>query len=297
MNLLDRISKSLDDRPLALGTVACTVIRLTSDPEIDVAKLARAISADLGLAGTIICKANSAFYAGGWSVGSLPQAILKLGFLTTRSLIIAGSVQSMFRRGDSEGLEQYLWQHSLTVGLGARIVLKNAGRSCTEEGFTCGLLHDIAKLVMLQRFSLIYSPILRVSRQQDADHLEIEVAQMGFTHADLGAMILERWDFGPAETLAVRFHHQPDRACTSLADDKIQKNACDLAHAICLANEIAKQIELKPDGSKVKNGSISSSAEYFQFSVEQIGRIRADLMIKVGEELQVFCQEDARNFQ
>lgn len=296
MNLLDVVTKSLDEQPLALGMVACTVIRLTSDPQIDVSKLARAISADPGLTGKIICRANSAFYAGGWTSTSLPMAIVKLGFLATRSIVISSSIQSMFRQGDPEGLEQYLWQHSLGVGLGTRIILRYAGKSCTEEGYTCGLLHDIAKLVMLQRFSDMYAPILRETRKHDTIHLEIESEKMGFTHADLGAMILEKWDFGPAETLAVRFHHEPDHIGPSHENSGVQKNASILAHAVCLANAITKQIELESDELECKDGPIRSSTEYFQFSAEQIGQIREDMITQIDEELQVFGQKDARVF-
>ncbi|MBD3298044.1 MAG: HDOD domain-containing protein, partial [candidate division Zixibacteria bacterium] len=82
------VSASLDDVPLALGTVAMAVIKLMSDSEVSLERLSRAISSDQGLSARIIRKANSAFYATGNRITTLPLAIMKIGFSATRSIAI-----------------------------------------------------------------------------------------------------------------------------------------------------------------------------------------------------------------
>jgi HD-like signal output (HDOD) protein len=294
--LLELATRSLDEQPLAIGAVARSVIRMTSDSEVSIRELARAISSDPGLSGKIIKTANSAFYAGPSIVTSIPGAIAKLGITATRSAAIAASVQALYRGGGHEGLEHALWRHSLAAAIAARIVIQHTGSSLAEEAFLCALLHDIAKLVLLQRFPDKYKPILKRTLENDEASLEIELTAMGFTHADLGAMILERWAFGPASIRAVRFHHDPNRAGTATDGDNIRRDAVLLSYAICMANAIAKHLEKSAQSACGTDLPTCPANAYFGFTDGQIRQILEETSFRVGDELQVFGQPDTPMF-
>jgi len=294
--LLDLATRSLDEQPLAIGVVARSVMRLTADPEIGIWELARAVSADPGLSGKIIKMANSAFYAGPSIVTSIPEAIAKLGITATRSVAITASVQALFRHGGREGFERDLWLHSLVVGIGSRIIAQHSGSLLAEEAFLSGLLHDIAKLVLLQRFPQIYGPILRRTVENDEVSLDVELTCMGFTHADLGAMILERWAFGPVAVRAVRFHHDPDRTGSIPNKDHVQRDARQIAHAICLANVLGKYLQKASRNPCKMSIPNSPSREHFTFTNEQLNGIAEEISFRVGDELQVFGQPDTPMF-
>jgi putative nucleotidyltransferase with HDIG domain len=294
--LLELATRSLDEQPLAIGAVARSVIRMTADSEVSIRELARAISSDPGLSGKIIKTANSAFYAGPSVVTSIPGAISKLGIIATRSAAITASVQALYRGGGHEGLEHALWRHSLAAAVAAKIVMQQAGSPLAEEAFLCALLHDIAKLILLQRFPDKYKPLLRRTMENNEMSLEIELTAMGFTHADLGAMILERWAFGPTSIRAVRFHHDPNRAGAATDEDKIRRDAVLLSYAICMANAIAKHLEKSARSASGTDLPNCPANAYFGFTDGQIRQILEETSFRVGDELQVFGQADTPMF-
>jgi HD-like signal output (HDOD) protein len=279
---LDAVVASLDEQPLPLGPVAQAVIRLTTDPQVSAERLARAISADAGLASAIIRKVNSSYYGGRAKVGSLPLAIARLGSLTTRSIAVTGAIRSMYRFGDDAGLEQYLWRHSVAVGLTSRMTARRARITFVEEAYLSGLLHDVAKLVLVQRFCKEYSPIIQDVGLMVGGHLDVECEHLGFNHADLGAVILERWQFAPVQVDAVRFHHSPNES-VSWAGHRLQ-----LAHVVCFANELAKAVEKNSETDRVAELAGTASALGFDFTEEDIGQMADELRNTLGDELQVF---------
>jgi HD-like signal output (HDOD) protein len=302
--LLDLVTRSLDEQPLPISTVARSLIRMTADPTVSLGELSRVVSADPGLTGKIVKMANSAFYTGPEIVSSIPSAILKLGITATRSIAITASVQGLYRGGGAAELEHDLWQHSLAVGVGARIIAQHAAPPLAEEAFLSGLLHDIAKLVLIQRFPDVYKPILRRTLGNDESPLDVELTSMGFTHADLSAMILERWAFGPVPIRAVRFHHDPDRADSSAEssrnlsqqDARRLEDARRLAHAIGLANALAKRLGGASPITREINLPCGPTLKYFKFTQDQLSQMSEEMSFRVGDELQVFGQPDTPMF-
>ncbi|MEW5874011.1 MAG: HDOD domain-containing protein [Candidatus Zixiibacteriota bacterium] len=293
---LEAAVQSLDEEPLTLGTVAVGVMRLMGNPKVGLPSLTRAISADIGLSSKIIRKANCAFYAGSEPVTSLPLAILKIGFTATRSMVIASAYRSLFREGDSEGFEERLWRHSLGVGIGARTVAHHADGTFGEEAFVCGLVHDVAKLVLFQRFPEVYRPILKRTIDNPGAEKEIEMTVMGFTHAELSAMILERWGFERAAIRSVRYHHDPEAISADGADTPINRDAAQLAYAINLANEIVRQFEDPHPGVPVPSLDDNPGLQHFGFNARQQGRICDEMRFRIGDELQLFGEAGTHMF-
>ncbi len=288
------VSASLDEVPMALGTVAMAVIKLMSDHEVSLDRLARAISSDQGLSARIIRKANSAFYATGNRITTLPLAIMKIGFSATRSIAISASVNAMFRKGEGDGLEQQLWYHSLAVGIGSRILAKRVGSRAAEEAFLTGLLHDIGKLVLLQRYPEQYTPILRETQNKPNTRLDVELSRMGFTHADLGVMVLDRWNFAESEIRAVQYHHDPYAMPDSDANNHDLSSTFSLAQIVALANLLAKSMEQTagPHSSPVER----LKSDHFDFPPNQLIEIAEEIRQNVSDELQVFGLTETRLF-
>jgi putative nucleotidyltransferase with HDIG domain len=287
-SLLGVVIASLDKQPLALSAVAQAVITLTTDPRVGLHRLARAVEADVGLSGQIIKRANSAFYASGNRIASVPLAIVKIGFPATRSLAITSSLRAIYRSADEDDIEHTLWQHSLAVGIGARLIAKYVNQRQTEDAYLAGLLHDVAKLILLQRFADHYEPLIQAAPLPDRARLSQESASLGFTHADLGAMILDRWNFAATQIEAVRFHHEPDRLARQKLPGRAGEDAVVLAHAVCLANDIAKAVERRAEAAERAEICHTASADFFDLTAEEILHTCELLEFQMGDELQVF---------
>lgn len=100
------------------------------------------------------------------------------------------------------------------------------------EAFTVGILHDIGKVVVLQKFpqvaTLVYQQLLK-NGEDDVNPLEMK--HLGYTHQLLGGLLLEWWDFPFAIVEAALYHHDP------LNDHIINKNLIGTLH---IADEIAQ---------------------------------------------------------
>ena len=72
-------------------------------------------------------------------------------------------------------------------------------------------MHDVGKLVLYHQLpgvSLRVLQAVQAGRAQD----EVEHELLGFTHAEIGALLLERWNLPASLTMPVRFHHRFDEA-------------------------------------------------------------------------------------
>lgn len=238
--LLQRVIATLDIFPLSRAEVIRSVMSLTANLEASIGELGDAISTDPALTGKVLRLSNSPFYGRIRQVGSLEQAIMILGFQTIRSLVVATSTATMFNSGKDTELQNELWQHSLATAVASRIIAQRHNASLREEAFITGLMHDIAKPVLLQRFPDEYKPVIKAFRDGARDQLDVEREMLGFTHAELCVHILEHWNFPPELVRAAGRHHDYTGASLQNADISIEPKEVALSHIVCLANEMAK---------------------------------------------------------
>src|SRR5439155_5197999 len=78
--------------------------------------------------------------------------------------------------------------------------------------FTAGLLHDIGKTVLVLRAGKTYKLLLAELEKSHSSLLEAEQKILGVQHPELGARLLENWNFPASLVAAVRFHHDPNQA-------------------------------------------------------------------------------------
>lgn len=91
-----------------------------------------------------------------------------------------------------------------------------------------GLMHDIGKAVLLRNLGDRYLPIAKDVHQGEITFYEAELVVFGFSHAQVGATLAERWSFPPQLAEAIGFHHDPEAA----------PNHKQLVHITSLANKI-----------------------------------------------------------
>ncbi|MEW5875637.1 MAG: HDOD domain-containing protein [Candidatus Zixiibacteriota bacterium] len=240
---MEQVVAGLGAYPLPQTGVIPVLMRMTANLNTNLDDVARILASDPALAAKTVHLSNSAFYGQERAIASLRDAIRILGFQTVRTLAVAASAYSIFRREQERELEQDLWRHSLAVGLAARLIARRAGSHHVEEEiFLAGLLHDIAKLVLLQVHGDIYKPILREAIESQSGHLIVENARLGFTHADLGAVILDQWGFPSRIIGVVRRYHIPDLPYFVRERHGIEKGDFALPHILCFAHEMANNL-------------------------------------------------------
>jgi len=215
MSKLDA-QKLIGDR-ITLPTLPEVVLRITSmvdDPKVRFADIGSVIAQDPAITAKVLRIANSAFYGLGSPVISPEQAATVIGGRNLRNIALQASVigryEHLSRKFDYDMNE--MWLHSVLTAQLCQELARRVPGKCSigpEEFYTCGLLHDVGKAVMLESLREEYVAIYQTARQVgEAVHLT-EERVLGCTHFEVGAMVAQRWQFPEPVTHAIRFHHGP----------------------------------------------------------------------------------------
>jgi putative nucleotidyltransferase with HDIG domain len=193
-----------------LPSLVFQIHELLADPDFSMDKLEELIGQDQSLVAKLIKVSNSVLYGGVGEVGSLRQALTRLGTRTVKSLVLATSTRTFFSKKQSAtGISsQLLWQHSVECGLAARRVARKVGYSDPDEAFVGGVLHDIGKLVMLLKLPDEYRKVQKMKKSEGANELALESEVLGCDHAEIGDKLMKKWKMPPSLRACVQMHHR-----------------------------------------------------------------------------------------
>ena len=195
-----------------INTVAFEVIQLCSDKEIPIPRLVKVVSSDQSLTAQILKVANSSYFNYPRTIYSLDRAIVILGFNLLKDIAVSLSIFSVYRGFQSN---KYIdvaaqWKHSLVTGIVLKSLADNYDPENKDFLYVSGLLHDIGKLVLFENMGEDYYLLQEKSRQEQKQIYQFEKKFFSFTHAEVGARLLEKWQL-PASTVAsIEYHHEPD---------------------------------------------------------------------------------------
>jgi putative nucleotidyltransferase with HDIG domain len=223
---LEEIARNAGELPAFPG-IAMSAMQLIDDPNTSARELQFVIAKDQALTARILKIVNSAMFCFEREVSTLSHAIAIIGLDTVRSVIVAATVQQMFHSGSGKDLTaQLFWEHSWGAALAAKAIALSTKYPVVEEAFTCGLLHDMGKMVMLRNRTALYREILNDVYRGASNFCDAELQAFGFTHAQVGALLATKWRF-PAQLIeSILYHHDVASASdhrqlasiTSLAD-------------------------------------------------------------------------------
>jgi HD-like signal output (HDOD) protein len=168
------------------------VLTVVQDDTTSGRDLAKLVAYDQAISSRLIKVANSAYYGFMREIATVPHAIVVLGFEEVRSLVLGIAVfDTMGKAGrESSIVREEFWLHS--VG--------------------SALAHDIGKLVLDSFFPQEYAKAVEKVRTKGVRIVEAEEEVMGFSHADVGGWLCERWKFPPSLLFPVSFHHCIEKA-------------------------------------------------------------------------------------
>ncbi len=194
----DRLSQFSVALPQALSLCA-------REDDISVSDLAEAVDRDVVITGTLLSLANSAFYSRGAAATSLRPAIVRLGIRKTRNVLLGLSVARSFSAVQIPGKwsASRFNEHCLATAMFSDLIVQNAVTQDSEWAFGTGLLHDIGLLLIGAAFPDRLSALAAHSAN-DQELVEHERELLGFTHFELGAEFLAKWNYPSTVQQAVK---------------------------------------------------------------------------------------------
>ncbi|MHB8767254.1 MAG: HDOD domain-containing protein [Deferrisomatales bacterium] len=209
-SILARVLERIEQLPPMPQTVL-DVMQMSRNDDYSAADLAEVVCRDATLAARVLKLCNSGFFAVPQGVTGVHRAVLLLGFEMTQNLVLSSFVHSSIQ-GDLGGYAQTatsLWEHSFGVATAAMALAEVAGPELAEPGYTAGLLHDIGKVALASFAAEKMAEVAERVRSSREPFGQAEHAVLGTTHAEVGAVVAERWRLSPDLAEVIRHHHAP----------------------------------------------------------------------------------------
>ena len=225
--------------------VAMQVIELAQNPDIDLASVADAISADPAIAAKVMRIANSALYARRRKSENLRQALIVLGLNATLTLALSFTLVSTLSASPAKGFDfEAYWRRALLAGTWGKLLAGEFGRRDAEEVFLASLLQDIGMIATDKFAPEVYEDIAPFQM----DHLSLaehEVSVLGANHQNIGAWLLENWQMPEYLVRAVTHSHDMSAAKVS-PDDR------GFVRTVALASQLADVWLSDADAAAIK---------------------------------------------
>jgi putative nucleotidyltransferase with HDIG domain len=186
-----------------------TVQRLLNDPKSEMTDIARKISMDPALTADLLKIVNSAQYMAVKKVDSIAEAVKMVGMRGLKNLLYSYGTQKLL--GDDTVDKKQLWEHSYKTAFYAYNLVKNfhKDRNLLDDAYVAGILHDMGKIIFSNVHPDLLTKVKNFCNEKNLPPSTMEDLSAGMNHAEIGAMIAEKWNFPESLVCAIRFHHDP----------------------------------------------------------------------------------------
>jgi len=243
---LDLLLRGMGDLP-TLPAVAARVIELacqaSREARPSAAGVVNAIRADAALAVWLLRRGRQSSPR---SAETVLQAAESLGDEALLSEALCVPVPASRDGGaDGQGLDLVeFWKHCIACAAGAEAIASVVSPPVNGElAFTCGLLHDLGKLVLWLLFPKSYSRVVAMVRRGTGNIAEHERDVIGLDHTVAGRRLAASWRLGETLEQVIWLHHQPVEAMPP------HLPAWRMTCIVALADAVARQARLGFSGN------------------------------------------------
>jgi putative nucleotidyltransferase with HDIG domain len=222
---------------------------LLSDMDKSQHAIADAISLDPVLSARILRLANSPNYALHGTVTNLLSAVSTVGNMAISDILVISGVNDAFGRkilNSPTGKE--IWFHLLATGMASSEICRVANMRGADDAFSCGLLHDLGKLILLRADAPLYIKVMEQGAQEGS-LTAVEQKIFGFDHAELGANAAVSWQLPAAVSHIIRFHHNPAGVTGGVAMANIVNIADKFVTLMALDKDLTDLLNYDPVAS------------------------------------------------
>jgi putative nucleotidyltransferase with HDIG domain len=253
---------------------------LTRAPSARIDQAVRILESDPALSARLLRLVNSAGYALRLRCTSVRHAAALVGTRRLHQVATTAAVLDLFDSKSETAIR--VLEHAASVGALSRYLAVHVGLP-RDEMFTCGFLHDIGKLMLLDTEGEGYTDLLDACADApDECHL-IERERYGFDHAVLGAHVLAAWNIPHPIPKVVAWHHRPARAY------KYGGQIASMVSTLRLADTLSHALLREPTPELIAQVAQSEGANYLEVSEVQLATMWGEL-----RALREQCQQRSR---
>lgn len=227
---LSRVLEKIDALPRLPDTML-RLMQVLRDPNAAFDQIVDTIRYDQAVTTEVLRRCNSAFFGISRNITSIDEAAKHVGAARLLQIVSAAHARSLL------GPEQTgyglapgaLWEHSVAVAIGAEKIGEKR-RLDVGTLFTAGLLHDFGKVLLNEFVRDEFAHIVDIVSRERIPFTQAEERIFGSNHAEVGALVAERWGLPDAIVRCIRHHHDP----SALAPPDPLVDAVHVADCTCL---------------------------------------------------------------
>ncbi|MBX9902024.1 MAG: HDOD domain-containing protein [Burkholderiaceae bacterium] len=188
------------------------VIESFNNDKVSIEEIAKKLAADQVLSAKLLRLANSTYYHASRSIGTVDDAVLMLGFMTVRTLVVSSGLTGGFKAMPGVDLKQF-WRYSMHTAVIAKWIAKHI-KANSDFAFTVGLMHAIGQLVMHAGMPEQTLQVDKIAGPLDSRRIDVERTSFGYDFSKVGAELARRWRFPDNFSMVIEGFPDPLNAMT-----------------------------------------------------------------------------------
>jgi HD-like signal output (HDOD) protein len=187
-------------QPPVLPSVAVELLDVARYPDIDLKRIARLIERDPMLAGHVMRRVQSPFYAGRVPITNLNQAIFRLGLNSIRDIVLEAALNMrVFTTPNYATAMERVRRHSVATAHIGKILAELTNQD-PHTSFLLGLLHDIGIAAAL----ITIDDLFENQKRPPINHIWPAVETI---HESAGTLLARLWDLPGDLPSCIGGHH------------------------------------------------------------------------------------------
>lgn len=266
-SLAAKVGKIVGAKPFPAS--AARLRDLTANPDAPLEPVIRVIEGDPGLSTRLLRLVNSGAFGLRTPCTSVTHAASMVGMTRLHQLAqTATIIELVDAKSNTAAL---ILEHSSIVAALSRYLAGHVGLP-PDELYTCGLLHDVGKVILLDSEGELYRTLVESTiNEPDSAHVR-ERDLLGYDHAVLGGHVLAAWNIPAPIPKVVAWHHQVARAYEE--DPALAR----LINTLRLADAAATALFQPQPEAEIERLARSEAASYLDISEAQLAAMWDELL-------------------
>jgi HD-like signal output (HDOD) protein len=281
INVIDNIQQL----PVLPATTV-KLISLLSDQSTSIDEVLKVVQYDQNLTIQVLKICNSAYFGLTRKINSLREAVVYLGAKNLMHVVMGLHCNAMLQQPQKGYglLPGMLWRHSTAVAIAADKLVDKNDKTPPSAGllFTAGLLHDIGKVILDQVLANNYLEILEKLETTEKQFNELEREVLGYSHDDVGEMVLLHWQLPDMLASVCRYHHDPNKYD---GHNEQVRHLVDLVH---MADSLVISLGLGVGIDGLRYEFDASIAERNKLTREKIDQAGAEVLLEMKSLEQIY---------
>lgn len=267
---IQRIMQGIKIPPQPQILVDLQIEQLMPNPDLD--QIAKLISQDVGLAGTVLKVVNSPFYGLKNRITSVQQAVNLMGLSSVVNIINGLSIKSQMSDETIVNMNRF-WDTATDIAQVSMNIAKQVGYPNPDMAYLLGLFHNCGIPLLMERFSNYLQIMEESYSHEDTRIVDIENRHLNTNHAVIGYYTAKSWNLPALLCDVIAEHHSSLRFFATNekrdTEGKTLLAILKLAEHICENHRILGRQTVDFEWQKIRN-EVLTYLGLGEYDVEQM---------------------------